>query len=85
MNRAGLRQLYTGLELLGVGYIESYGNFVAVEFKSEAMPIYEALLRRGVIVRPVGIYAMPNHLRVSIGTEAENRRFLEALAEVLAA
>ena len=85
VNRAGLQQLYTGLEHLGVSYIESYGNFIAVEFKSDAMPIYDALLRCGVIVRPVGIYAMPNHLRVSIGTEAENRRFLEALAEVLAA
>lgn len=84
VNRAGLQQLYTGLDQLGVTYIESYGNFIAVEFKSDAVPIYDALLRRGVIVRPVGIYAMPNHLRVSIGTEAENRRFLEALAEVLA-
>ena len=83
VNRAGLQQLYTGLDQLGVNYIESYGNFIAVEFKSNAMPIYDALLRRGVIVRPVGIYAMPNHLRVSIGKEAENRRFLEALAEVL--
>ena len=84
VNRAGLQQLYTGLDQLGVTYIESYGNFIAVEFKSDAVPIYDALLRRGVIVRPVGIYAMPNHLRVSIGTEAENRRFLEALAKVLA-
>ena len=84
VNRSGLQQLYTGLEALNLTYIPSFGNFVAVEFASAAMPIYDALLRKGVIVRPVGIYAMPNHLRVSIGTEQENRRFLEALEQVLA-
>lgn len=84
VNRNGLQQIYSGLDKLGVSYIESYGNFVAVEFAANAMPIYESLLRRGVIVRPVGIYGMPNHLRVSVGTESENSRFLQALAEVLA-
>jgi len=84
VNRSGLQQLYTGLDALNLNYIPSFGNFVAVEFASTAMPIYDALLRKGVIVRPVGIYAMPNHLRVSIGTEQENRRFLEALEQVLA-
>lgn len=85
VNRSGLRQLYTGLDALGVNYIPSFGNFVAVEFSQNAMPIYEALLRKGVIVRPIGIYGMPNHLRVSVGTEVENGRFLQALSEVLAA
>jgi histidinol-phosphate aminotransferase len=47
------------------------------------MPIYNALLQKGVIVRPVANYEMPNHLRVSIGTERENQIFLDALAEVL--
>lgn len=84
VNRAGLAQLYAGLKAQGISYIESFGNFIAVEFNTPAMPIYDALLRKGVIVRPVGVYAMPNHLRVSIGTEAENSRFLKALAEVLA-
>jgi len=83
LNRAGLQQLCTGLEALGIDYIPSYGNFVAVHFKDDAMPIYEALLRKGVIVRPLGIYKMPHHLRVSVGTESENQRFLDALIEVL--
>jgi histidinol-phosphate aminotransferase len=47
------------------------------------MPIYEALLRKGVIVRPVANYEMPNFLRISIGTEAENTKFLQALSDVL--
>ena len=47
------------------------------------MPIYEALLRKGVIVRPVGNYELPNHLRISIGTQEENQMFLQALTESL--
>ena len=83
VNLEGLAQLYAGLDQLGVEYIRSFGNFIAVDFKRDAMPVYDALLRRGVIVRPVGIYNMPQHLRVSVGTKAENQRFLDALAEVL--
>ena len=49
----------------------------------EAMPIFQALLREGVIVRPVANYGMPTYLRISIGLPAENARFLEALAKVL--
>lgn len=83
VNREGLDLLYAGLQKLGIEYIPSFGNFVAVDFKQNAMPIYNALLHKGVIVRPVGIYQMPNHLRVSVGTLAENQRFLDALTEVL--
>jgi histidinol-phosphate aminotransferase len=49
------------------------------------MPLYQALLREGVIVRPVANYGMPTYLRVSIGLPEENARFLEALAKVLGA
>lgn len=83
VNKQGLELLYAGLKKMGVDYIPSYGNFVAVDFQRDAMPIYQALLHKGVIVRPVGIYKMPHHLRVSIGTPAENQRFLDALTEVL--
>ncbi len=48
-----------------------------------AHSIYDQLLRRGVIVRPIDNYGMPNHLRVSIGLEEENARFLNELAAVL--
>ena len=48
------------------------------------MPIYEVLLSQGVIVRPIGVYEMPNHLRVTIGTPDENERFIESLKRVLA-
>jgi len=83
VNRDGMQQICRGLEALGLAYIPSLGNFVAFELSSDAMPIYQALLREGVIVRPVGVYQMPRHLRVSIGLEHENQRFLAALKKVL--
>lgn len=85
VNRDGLSQLYAGLDALGIAYIPSAGNFVALELPCAAGPIYQALLAQGVIVRPVGIYNMPNHLRVSVGLATENARFLAVLARVLEA
>ena len=83
LNTSGLAQVAEGLEQLGLSYIPSVANFIAFDCGREAMPIYEALLREGVIVRPIAAYGMPDHLRVSIGLPEENERFLEALGEVL--
>ena len=83
MNREGMQQMTAGLDALGLSYIPSLGNFVSVEFKQDAASIYEGLLRQGVIVRPIAVYGLPRHLRVSIGLPAENNRFLEALAGVI--
>src|SRR5699024_9526742 len=83
VNRAGMRQLEVGLQALGLKWIPSRGNFLAVDFGRDAAPINAALLRQGVIVRPVAGYAMPTFLRVSVGTEAENARFLDALEQIL--
>ena len=58
----------------------SRANFILVNVKADPAQTFNALLKEGVIVRPVGI---PEHLRVSIGTEAENAKFLAALAKVL--
>ncbi|HFD32658.1 MAG TPA: histidinol-phosphate transaminase, partial [Gammaproteobacteria bacterium] len=59
------------------------GNFVCVNVKADGNQVYEALLKKGVIVRPVGPYQMPEHIRVSVGTKAENETFLTALKSVL--
>ncbi|MDO9105466.1 MAG: histidinol-phosphate transaminase [Methylovulum sp.] len=82
-NSLGMQQLTDGFKTLGLQWIPSAGNFVSVDIRREGMPIYEALLRKGVIVRPVANYGMPNFLRVSIGTSAENNLFLQALGDVL--
>ncbi|WP_296255291.1 MULTISPECIES: histidinol-phosphate transaminase [unclassified Pseudomonas] len=84
LNEAGMQQLEQGLRELGLQWIASKANFIAVDVGREAASVYQGLLSEGVIVRPVAGYGMPNHLRVSIGLPAENSRFLEALSKVLA-
>ncbi|MCY1291779.1 Histidinol-phosphate aminotransferase [compost metagenome] len=84
VNDAGMAQLEEGLRELGLRWIPSKGNFIAVDFARDAAPINQALLQAGVIVRPVAGYGMPTFLRVSIGTQAENARFLAVLGQVLA-
>ena len=82
-NLQGLRQLREGATQLGLAFIPSYGNFLTVRV-GKAQDIYKRLLKRGVIVRPVGGgYGLPEHLRVTVGTQAENERFLSALAASL--
>lgn len=83
VNRAGMAQLERGLGELGLKWIPSRGNFLAVDLGRDAAPINAGLLREGVIVRPIAGYGMPTFLRVSIGTEQENARFLAALRVVL--
>jgi histidinol-phosphate aminotransferase len=84
INQQGMRQLTDAFKTLGLEWIASAGNFVAVDLKRPAQSVYTALLAKGVIVRPVANYALPNHLRISIGTAAENQVFIEALTAVLA-
>ena len=82
-NNDGKAWLFQQLHDMGLKTLPSMGNFIAINFEREAMPVYEALLRRGVIVRPVANYAMPDYLRVTIGSEQQNRRFIEALQQAL--
>jgi len=83
-NHAGLGQLNAGLVALGLQAIPSVANFVTVDLGREAATVFNALLKKGVIVRPVANYGLPNHLRISVGLPEENERCLSALAEVLA-
>ena len=89
LNHLGMRQIVAGVTGLGLGHIPSAGNFVCVGFprvdgEPRAAAVFQGLLRRGVIVRPLVNYGMPDHLRVTIGLPAENARFLDALRETLA-
>ena len=83
VNARGMQQLTDGFKNLGLEWIPSAANFVMVDLKQAGRPVYEALLRKGVIVRPVGVYELPDHLRISIGTKEENQLFLEALTDIL--
>ncbi|BCG64164.1 MAG: histidinol-phosphate aminotransferase [Methyloprofundus sp.] len=83
LNKAGMQQLTSAFTEMGLPWITSVGNFVSVDLLREAASINIALLHKGVIVRPVANYEMPNHLRISIGTVAENDFFIKTLQSVL--
>jgi len=82
LNRRGMERIIAGLKRLGLEHIPSHGNFVTFAVPDGAS-INQKLLKQGVIVRPLGGYGLPNHLRVTIGLESENLRFLEALEKSL--
>ena len=82
LNKQGMQQLTQAFGQLRLSYIPSVGNFITVKV-GQAMQIYEELLKKGVIVRPVNNYNMPEHLRMSIGTEEENALLITALQQIL--
>ena len=83
INNDGMKFLEQTFSRLDLQYIPSAGNFLTVDLGQNALPIYELLLQKGIIVRPIKVYGLPNHLRVSIGLPHENERFSAALAGVL--
>ncbi len=79
-NEAGLAQLTDGFDRLGLEYVPSTGNFILVRFENSDK-VYAYLHDKGIIVRPLKGYALPEHLRITVGTEDQNRSLLNALAE----
>ena len=82
LNQQGMQQITAGLSKLGLSYIPSYGNFVSFRIGG-ATAMYRRLLELGVIVRPIANYDMADYLRVSIGLEVENDKFLAALQQAI--
>ncbi|MEE9143005.1 MAG: histidinol-phosphate transaminase [Gammaproteobacteria bacterium] len=83
INKDGLEHLTAAGESLGLFVLPSVGNFLLVDMGQPAGPLFEALLREAVIVRPVANYGLPNHLRITVGTPSENDRLVSALNKVL--
>jgi histidinol-phosphate aminotransferase len=87
VNLAGYAQLTQAFDSLGLTYLPSAGNFVLVKVGEDdgaGARINLALLKRGIIVRPVGNYGLPQWLRISIGLPEENAAFISALKDILA-
>ena len=82
LNKRGMQTLTDGFLRLGLSWIPSHANFVCVKVGKGA-EVFNRLLKHGIIVRPIASYGLPESLRVTIGTESENERFLAALAIVL--
>jgi len=83
INRKGMAYIEKELERLGIDYIPSVGNFLIFKSPKDADELYQELLRKGVIVRPMKGYKLPEYLRVTVGLENENQRFIQALEELL--
>jgi histidinol-phosphate aminotransferase len=69
------------LKRLGFTVIETVTNFILFDLSEDAKPVYERLLRRGVIVRPMAAWGLKTFMRVTIGRKKENERFIEALKQ----
>lgn len=83
MNVKGLMQFSQAFTARGLSYIPSVANFICVNVGQAALPIYQALLREAVIVRPIASYELPEYLRITVGREDQNRRVMAALDKVL--
>ena len=81
-NRAGLQQLEQGCKRLGLEYVPSVANFMLVKV-GDGNRVFDALQRRGVIVRPVKSYGLPEWIRVTVGSREQNERFLGELKKVI--
>ena len=79
LNLEQKKVLYKGLESLGFHCLPSKGNFISFDCKEDSTGLFNRLLSQGVIVRTLGVYKMPNFLRVSVGLPEENIIFLEKL------
>jgi histidinol-phosphate aminotransferase len=83
VNRAGMQQLREACRKLHLTCLPTAGNFLCIDVGRSGREVFLALLERGVITRPVDNYGLPRHLRISVGTEVENARLIEALTEAL--
>ena len=83
MNNLGKTFLQHAFSEMNLNYLPTMGNFISVKVKQDALVLYQKLLQQGVIVRPVANYAMPEYLRITIGTQQQNERFVEALKQCL--
>ena len=78
-NDAGRKFLTKQFQAMGLTGVPSAANFLLLGVGRSGREMTEALLRRGVIVRPVGDYGFPTHLRITIGTAEENEKCVAAL------
>lgn len=81
-NESGRNELYQAFESLGICYLPSMSNFILIHIGEQTEKLYDALLRRGIIVRPGKVFGLPEHLRISVGSSNENRALVNALREI---
>lgn len=83
-NYRSKQYLYAELDRMGVPYTPTQANFLWIDVLRDCKQVFTELLKRGVIVRTGDIFGCPTHIRVTTGTDDQNRRFISTLREVLA-
>jgi histidinol-phosphate aminotransferase len=83
MNKTGKAFLQDAFAEMKLDYLPTMGNFISLNVKQDGLKLYQKLLQQGVIVRPVANYAMPEYLRITIGMQQQNERFIAALKQCL--
>ena len=83
INEAGKTFLYDAYKKLGLMYVPTHGNFIMVDFGKDSQIVFEALQKNGIITRTIKEYGFPNALRITIGTEEQNKRLIKTLENVL--
>lgn len=79
----GKHYLYQQFEEMGLFYVPTQANFIFLDVKRDGKEVFQSLLKEGIIVRTCDIFGCPTFLRVTIGTQAQNERFIRALRKVL--
>lgn len=83
VNSAGKRYMYKEFDDMKLTYIPTEANFIWVDIKQDCRSVFVEMMKRGVIIRTGDIFNYPTFIRVTIGTEEQNRRFISTLREVL--
>jgi len=83
LNKKGKQFLYEQMDIMGLTYVPTQANFILIDTGQDCRKVFQGLLQQGVIVRPGDIFGYPTHIRVTIGTPAENTRFINSLRTVL--
>ncbi len=83
INEEGKEFLYDAYKKLGLFYVPTYANFIFVDFKRDSQIVFESLQKEGIITRTIKQYGFPDALRITIGTERQNRRLIKVLKKIL--
>jgi len=82
LNRLGKKQIFESLAEMGIEFMPTEGNFILLKV-GRGRKVFQDLLLRGVVVRPMDVYGLPEYIRVTIGKKEDNRKFLTELAALL--
>ena len=83
VNDAAKDYLYEAYRKMGLFYLPTFANFIFVDFARDSQIVFEALQKKGIITRTIQEYGFPQALRITIGTEDQNRKLIRALKSVL--